>query len=373
MQGEATLIGRGDATRTLSEDEVRSVLQQAFKEYDLKGKRVLFIIPDGTRTAPIPMLFRNIYELLHQDVKTLDFLIALGTHMPMSQEAINKLIGVSPAERHGKYLKARVFNHEWSVKENFRTIGHIGAEEIKQISSGLLEQGVDVTLNKMIFDYDQLIVCGPVFPHEVAGYSGGNKYFFPGISGPEVINLTHWLGALITNFETIGTKYTPVRAVINRAANFIKVSKLCLSFVVKGHDIAGLYFGSPEDAWSAATDLSAQLHVIYTDKQYQTVLSVMPALYDDIWTAGKGMYKMERACTRWNPSSPTAARSSSTRLTSTRSVTLMARSSTKSAITRETTSPSSGTSTSSTPGASSPIRLMSKAWARSRTASKSRA
>jgi len=293
MQQQATVIGRGSASTVMSEADVRGILAQAFKDYDLKGKRVLFIIPDGTRTAPMPLLFRAIYDQLNADVKSLDFLIALGTHMPMSPEAINKLLGLTPAERNDRYSKARVFNHEWQERENFRGIGHISRDDVKQISSGLLAQGVDVTVNKLIFDYDQLIVCGPVFPHEVAGFSGGNKYFFPGISGPEVINLTHWLGALITNFEVIGTKYTPVRAVIDRAADCIKIAKLAMTFVVKGHDIAGLFVGPPEEAWSAAADVSSQVHVIYTEKSYNTILSVMPEMYDDVWTAGKGMYKME--------------------------------------------------------------------------------
>ncbi len=152
---------------------------------------------------------------------------------------------------------------------------------------------VPVTVNKLVFDYDQLIVCGPVFPHEVVGFSGGNKYFFPGISGPEVINFTHWLGALITSYEIIGAGYTPVRAVIDRAAAMIDVPKLCVSPVVKGHDLAGLYVGTPQESWEAASALSAQVHVIYVEKPFRQVLSVMPEMYDDIWTAAKGMYKLE--------------------------------------------------------------------------------
>ena len=293
MPKELTLIGKGNAVSTLSETEVRTILKEAFADADLRGKRVLFIIPDGTRSAPIPMLFRAIHDLLAADVKALDFLVALGTHMPMSDEAINKLLGVTAADRAGTYSKIRVFNHEWNATETFKTIGTISGDEIAKISDGRLNQGVDVTVNKLVYDYDQAIVCGPVFPHEVAGYSGGNKYFFPGISGPEVINLTHWLGALITNFHVIGTKHTPVRAIIDRAAGMVAIPKLCLAFVVKGADLAGLYFGAMDEAWSAAADLSSQVHVIYAEKSYKTILSVMPAMYDDIWTAGKGMYKME--------------------------------------------------------------------------------
>ena len=62
-----------------------------------------------------------------------------------------------------------------------------------------------------LIKYDELIIVGPVFPHEVIGFSGGNKYIFPGISGPEILHFFHWLGAVITNPRIIGNKWTPVR------------------------------------------------------------------------------------------------------------------------------------------------------------------
>jgi nickel-dependent lactate racemase len=165
-----------------------------------------------------------------------------------------------------------------------------------------MHQDVTVSLNKLIFEYDLLIVCGPVFPHEVVGFSGGNKYFFPGIGGSEVINFSHWLGAVITSYEVIGTKHTPVRKVIDRAASFIQLPKLCFAFVVPPAEkrsgagvVSGLYIGTPEEAYEAAADLSAQLHVVYVDRPFKRVLSIMPTMYDDLWTAAKGMYKMEPA------------------------------------------------------------------------------
>jgi nickel-dependent lactate racemase len=175
------------------------------------------------------------------------------------------------------------------------SVGTVSAAEMAQLSRGMLVQQVAVTLNRMILDYDQLIILGPVFPHEVVGFSGGNKYFFPGISGPEVINLTHWLGALITSYEIIGTKDTPVRAVINRAASFIQVPKLCFALVVTYQGLAGLFAGPPEEAWSLAADLSARRHIVYVERPFRRVLSIMPKMYDDMWTAAKGMYKMEPA------------------------------------------------------------------------------
>jgi nickel-dependent lactate racemase len=213
----------------------------------------------------------------------------------MSEEALNRLTGITAEERAGKYAPAHIFNHEWDKPGCFHTIGVITADEIAEITGGLMRQEVPVALNGKIFDYDQLIICGPTFPHEVVGFSGGNKYFFPGIGGPEVIHFTHWLGAVITSMEIIGTKHTPVRQVIDRAASFIDVPKLCFSLVVRDEGLAGLFIGTPEEAYEYAADLSAKLHIIYVDKPFKRVLSVMPEMYDDLWTAAKGMYKLEPA------------------------------------------------------------------------------
>jgi len=157
----------------------------------------------------------------------------------------------------------------------------------------MLSLHVPVLLNRMVLDYDLLLVCGPVFPHEVVGFSGGSKYFSPGVSGPEIINFTHWLGALITSYEIIGTKSTPVRDVIERVAEMIPRPKLCICMVVKTDGLAGLFVGDSRQAWSAAADLSAQLHIRYESRPYRQVLSVMPRMYDDLWTGAKGMYKLE--------------------------------------------------------------------------------
>ena len=289
------LIGKGYDNRLLAGSEVRDLMSPALAQVDLDGKRVLVIIPDSTRTAPMPQMFRLFYEYLGERVAALDYLIALGTHQPMSEQAINKLVGLTPAERVGKYARVNIFNHRWDLPDTFITLGQITEAEIEEITGGLMRRAVEVRLNKLVFDYDQIIICGPTFPHEVVGFSGGNKYFFPGIGGAEVINFSHWLGAVITSYEVIGTKHTPVRQVIDKAASFIDRPKLCFSMVVKGEDLAGLYIGTPEEAYEAAADLSAKLHIRWVDRPYQRVLAVMPEMYDDIWTGAKGMYKMEPA------------------------------------------------------------------------------
>ncbi|MFZ5917745.1 MAG: lactate racemase domain-containing protein [Chloroflexota bacterium] len=287
------MIGQGYQDKHLSEQEVQHLVAEALDAWKLTGKRVLVIVPDGTRTAPIPLFFRLLRELLAPRAAALDFLVALGTHQPMDDAALSRLVG-APVQN-GQAGGSRVLNHRWDRPETFTTLGSLSAAETRTLSDGMLSLDVPVRINKLILDYDHLIVCGPVFPHEVVGFSGGNKYFFPGISGAEVIDFTHWLGALVTSWAIIGAKDTPVRQAIDRAASLIPAPRTCLALVVNGEELAGLYAGSMEAAWSAAADLSARLHVVYVERPFRRVLSVMPAMYDDIWTAAKGMYKMEPA------------------------------------------------------------------------------
>lgn len=287
------LIGKGYSHRYLADNEVEDIIAKSLATLAVDGKRVLILIPDGTRTMPMPRMFTLFERHMGSRVTALDYLVALGTHHPMSDDQLSKLVDQNVVN--GKTGNSHIYNHIWDDPAKLTQIGTISENEILELSGGLLSQPVPVRLNRMIFDYDQLLICGPVFPHEVVGFSGGNKYFFPGIAGPAIINFTHWLGALITNYSIIGSGYTPVRAVIDRAADFIDKPVACFSLVVTHLGISGLFFGPAQETWEAAAELSARKHIIYIKKPYQRVLSVMPELYHDLWTAAKGMYKMEPA------------------------------------------------------------------------------
>ncbi|MSP12013.1 MAG: DUF2088 domain-containing protein [Chloroflexi bacterium] len=287
------LTGKGSTTEVLTEDAVHQLLAQSLPSLALDGKRVLVIIPDGTRTAPIPLMFRLLYEEIGRKATRLDYLIALGTHPPMAEEAIDRLVGVSSAERKAHYPNVHIFNHRWDLPETLQKIGTITREESAGLTEGRFVAEVPVTLNRLIFEYDQLIICGPVFPHEVVGFSGGAKYLFPGIAGPEIINFTHWLGALVTTMAAIGIKDTPMRRVVHRAAEFVTQPLLCLALVLKGQTLHGLYIGDHLAAHAAAADLSAQLNIAWMGQSFRQVLSMPSEIYDDLWTAAKAMYKTE--------------------------------------------------------------------------------
>lgn len=281
----------------LTEETIRATLESGLGGR-LAGAKILVLIPDHTRTVPLPMLFRLMVEVL-RDTRQLDFMVALGTHPRLSDDSINRLVGITAEERAERYRHIGLLNHAWDNPDALATIGTLTQAQIQQIAGDAwhpsLGGDVPVRINKTALDYDQIIILGPTFPHEVVGFSGGAKYLFPGISGADMINVTHWLGALITIMNTIGIKDTPVRAVINAAADCLPVPVTLVSLVVVGEQLAGMFIGDQISAWNAAADLSSERHITWVEQPYQRVLSCAPPMYDELWTGAKAMYKLEPA------------------------------------------------------------------------------
>jgi nickel-dependent lactate racemase len=287
------LIERQSQNGFLSDTWADEAVAEFFAQNDYTGKRVLVIIPDNTRSGPVGQIFKAIYHSLDQKAKALDVLVALGTHQPMTQEQICARLALTPQERKTRYAFVNFFNHEWQKPDTFTSIGQISAEEIAQITEGLFSEQVDVAVNKLIFDYDEFFILGPVFPHEVVGFSGGHKYIFPGIAGSQIINFFHWLGAVITNPRINGNIQTPTRHVVEKAASFIKMPHKLFAIVAAEDGLKGLFIGDCTQTWEKAAELSAKVHIVYKNKPFKTVLGMAPEMYDDMWTAGKVMYKLE--------------------------------------------------------------------------------
>ena len=287
------LISRENRDGAVDISDAKTAVAEYFAAKDCTGKRILAIIPDNTRSGPIGQVFQMIFDCIGDKTAALDVLTALGTHQPMSEAEICKRLEITPSEHAGKYASVKFFNHEWEKPETFKTVGKISADEIDEISDGLFHQEVDVALNKLIYDYDECFILGPVFPHEVVGFSGGHKYLFPGIAAAEIINFFHWLGAVITNPVINGSKWTATREVVEKAASFITVPRQLFAIVALEGKLKGLFMGDVVEAWETAADLSDKVHIIYKDRSYHTVLGLAPEMYEDVWTAGKVMYKLE--------------------------------------------------------------------------------
>ncbi len=285
--------GKENAKRPFTNEELKNICKESLSGVkDFSGKKVLVVIPDTTRSGPTALIFRYIHETLSPSAQKVDFLIALGTHPPMPEERVNAFLNITEKDRATKYKNSSIFQHQWDDPKQLECIGTVSASKIREISNGLLSEEIPVTINKKVFEYDEVILAGPVFPHEVVGFSGGYKYLFPGISGPDFLHRFHWLGALITNPKINGTKDTPVRRALNEAAKLLKIPLTLVCYVVQKGGVYGFYAGD-EEAWAKAADLSSQLNIKYVDRPFKTVLSISPEMYEDIWTAGKCMYKLE--------------------------------------------------------------------------------
>jgi lactate racemase len=290
--GSDTVLGAdriGGPTEILDDAQVREFVVRSLAGADLDGRSVCVIVPDATRSCPMPLLLGAVHEALHGRATRVTVLVALGTHAAMAEEHLRAHLG-------GPYDGVTVLNHEWWRQDTFVSLGDIDADRVAELSEGRLTRPVRVALNRAVVEHDVCLVVGPVFPHEVVGFSGGNKYFFPGVAGQEIIDFSHWLGALITSADIIGTRgTTPVRALIDQAASMIPSRRLALCLVVRS-GTGGLHaasFGPPEAAWAACADVSAQTHVRYLDAPVRRVVSVVPIKYEDMWTGAKGFYKVE--------------------------------------------------------------------------------
>jgi nickel-dependent lactate racemase len=286
----------GGAHDLLTDDQVTGFVAEQLDGVDLDGRSVCVLVPDATRGCPLPLLLRAVHGALHGRASRISVLVALGTHAAMDEAGLAAHLGHPPGRLAEHYPGLTVANHEWWREDTFATVGTVPADEVGRLSGGLLRREVVVRLNRAVVEHDVTLVVGPVFPHEVVGFSGGNKYLFPGVAGQEIIDISHWLGALITSAEIIGTLgVTPVRALIDRAAALVPGRRYALSAVVApgGSALRALSFGEPEGSWAAAAEVAARSHVRYLDAPVRRVLSLVPAKYQDMWTGAKGFYKVE--------------------------------------------------------------------------------
>ena len=293
VTGVAQIGGTGGV---LTEDDIRAFVHDRLDAARLGGRSVCVLVPDGTRSCPLPLIVSAIHDVLHGRVSRLTVLVALGTHAAMSEQELAAHLGYDAGALAGRYPSMTVLNHAWWDPSSFAEVGTISADRIAELSDGLLHHSAQVRVNRAVVEHDVTVIVSPVFPHEVVGFSGGSKYLFPGVSGRELIDLSHWLGALITSSKIIGTRgITPVRALIDEAASMVPGERLALCMVTKPgtQDLHAMTFADPPAAWAAAADVSAETHIRYLDVPVRRVLSLIPAKYGDLWTGAKGFYKVE--------------------------------------------------------------------------------
>ena len=276
----------------LTPAQVRDIVHDGVRSMGLgRGARILGITPDNTRSFD-PSVVHEFLAACHDRGFPTGLLIANGTHEPMPDRKICEFLKLDAVpETAGR---VQVFNHS-APGEELAEFGLLPHAEIAELSGGRIGADIPVTVNRRLLDYDAAVVLGPVFPHEVVGMSGGWKYFFPGISGPHIINHTHWLGALLGVRDVIGRSMTPVRRIVERAGELVaaRLPVYCFSLVLEKKGLQGLCFGDPVASHRQAAQLSREINIVWTPRRYHRIVAECPTKYDELWTGGKLAYKTQ--------------------------------------------------------------------------------
>jgi nickel-dependent lactate racemase len=196
-------------------------------------------------------------------------------------------------------LLGNIFDHQWNRPEELVDLGELSAERVSELTGGLINEAVKVNLNRLLAPgvYDTVLIFGATVPHEVAGFAGGAKYFFPGVAGPNLTHATHWLGALASIENIIGRVETPTRHMIEAAAELVPARIISINSVVTRTEderlrTHALFCGDVREAFRRAAEVSRQVHIKYTGRKYKRVVALLDEHYDELWVGGKASYKL---------------------------------------------------------------------------------
>jgi nickel-dependent lactate racemase len=290
-------VGKGAPELDLSPAELRDIVEQALLTVG-SGARVLAIVPDKTRDDNTDLLFPFAAEILAaRGAEQFDALVAQGTHMPMTEE--EKRVKLGLADGASLPLLGQIFDHQWNRPEELVDLGELSAERVGELTGGLINESVKVNLNRLLAPgvYDTVLIFGATVPHEVAGFAGGAKYFFPGVAGPNLTHATHWLGALASIEKIIGRVETPTRHMIEAAADLVPARIISINSVVTRTEderlrTHALFCGDFRAAFRHAAEVSRQVHIKYTGRKYKRVVALLDEHYDELWVGGKASYKL---------------------------------------------------------------------------------
>ena len=287
------IIGKGSPEGDLTDDELRTIVREALSNIE-SGSRVLALIPDKTRDDNTHILFPVAAEILaERGVTKFDALVAQGTHGPMT--GAEKLVKIGDPEN----FTGSVFDHRWDDPNELVTIGELTSEQVREITGCLLDESIPLSINRLLAPnvYDIVLIFGATVPHEVAGFAGSAKYFFPGVAGSELTHKTHWLAALATIEKIIGRIETPTRHLIEAAADHIAAEIISFTSVISRDDsdrlrTYALFAGDHRLALRKAAEVSSKVHVRYTGRRYRRVVAILDEHYEDLWVGGKASYRL---------------------------------------------------------------------------------
>ena len=275
----------------ISGEQLEKMMDDLLVQYP-NAKKVLIIPPDYTRCYSYAgEITQILYKKLSQSAEV-DVIPALGTHMAMNEEEMQKFFGdVVPRER--------IIVHHWQT--DTVCLGYVPAEVCSEISDGLFPEQIDVEVNHLLVDggYDLILSVGQVVPHEVVGMANYSKNIFVGTGGREMINKSHMLSAICGMEKALGVTDSPARKVYDYAQQHFIDGKLPLVYLqtvttrenetLKLH---GLYIGDSRKPFELAAELAQKLNIVHVDRRAKKVVTYLdPEELKTTWVGNKGIYR----------------------------------------------------------------------------------
>ena len=293
----STYITHGGRDTVITSEEKRSLLHEALLKLGGIPKKILVIPPDITRLhSNAGELTQILYELWDTaNGTTFDILPAIGTHAPMTEPQI--------AEMYGDLPKATYHIHHW--RTGLHHFGEVPSEFVQEVSQGKLDYSIPVAVNRRLVEgnYELIISVGQVIPHEVIGIANGFKNVLVGAGGVEMINKSHFLGAVDGMERLMGRTDTSVRRVLNYAhTHYLKQLGIVYVMSVMDADASGarvmrgLYVGDDARTFETAAELSRAVNMTFLDEPLAKVVVYLdPREFKSTWLGNKAIYRTRMA------------------------------------------------------------------------------
>ncbi len=282
---------------SIQQDELRELVFQTLETSDQPLRKVLILPPDHTRlnsmAGPITAM---VYEKLTAAGTQVDILPTLGTHNPMTEAQLRMMFGDS--------IPLEAFKvHDW--RNEVVRKGLVEGEMLAELSGGKVDYTVGVEVNKMLFDgYDLMLSVGQVVPHEVVGMANYTKNIVVGAGGSDIINKSHFLGAVAGIENILGQTDSPVRRLFNHAVGEY-LSDLPITYILtvmeqdynsREMHMRGFYAGDEVAVFEEACKLARAVNITLLDREPKKVVVYLdPHEFQSTWLGNKSVYRTRMA------------------------------------------------------------------------------
>ena len=289
-------VQKGAPDCAISDEELRTLVHQTIEKSGKTPKKMLLLPPDHTRlNSRAGRITEMIYEDYHGQCE-IDIMPALGTHSPMTDAQLEMMFG--------KAIPKSVFKvHDW--RNDVVTLGTASSDVLKELSGGKLDYEVKIQVNKILFEpYDLILSIGQVVPHEVVGLANYTKNIMVGVGGSDIINKSHFLGAVSNMEKIMGHADSPVRRLFNYGVDtFLADRPLVFMLTVMAKDqttgkmaMRGFFSGQGPDAFLASSDLCVKTNLELLDKPLKKVVVYLdPEEFKSTWLGNKAVYRTRMA------------------------------------------------------------------------------